>query len=130
MTILGLTAEQVAVNGKGWVEAIAQIVGAIIAQIGILGLALLGAFKTLRQQIPQEIVDRLDRQGKRIDDVAMNSVPVGAIKAEALEPTRNGNAATVAEAIQPEPPPLPKTEENVQRPTSNAELSKEEEKKP
>ncbi len=78
--LLVMTAEQFAKSGKAWVEAMSAVLNSLIAQFGILAAAALGVWKSIStkaeltgkiQEAKQEISERLDRQGQRIDTVAL-----------------------------------------------------------
>lgn len=76
MEIWGMGPELWADRAKAWVEAIALVLDILVAKVGVLGLAIIAVWQNLRAKA--EIKERLDRQGERIDQVALAVPPIGA----------------------------------------------------
>ena len=75
MHLLAMTAQEFGANGRAWVEAVSSVLDVSIAKVGVLGLALIAVYQNLRTRA--EMKERLDRQGERIDQVAL-AVPAAA----------------------------------------------------
>lgn len=71
--LFGIGPEMFADRGKAWVEALAIVLETMIAKIGVLILAALAVRKTILSN--NEFKQRLDRQGKRLDQVALAVPP-------------------------------------------------------
>lgn len=90
--ILSITADQFAQQGDAWVKAIAGVLNSLIGQVGILGLAAIGVYKSLSGKA--ELKERMDRQGERIDSIAL-AVPAAV----------NGNGMKIQNAeVEIKPP--------------------------
>jgi hypothetical protein len=92
LTFIAITAEEFATQGDAWVKAIAGLLNSVIGQVGILGLAAIGVWKSLSGKA--DLKERLDRQGERIDNIAL-----------AVPATTNGNGVKIDNAaveIRPE----------------------------
>lgn len=74
--IVALTAEQFGESGRAWVENVSAVLDVTIAKVGVLGLAVIAVWQNLRTRA--EVKERLDRQGARIDQVALATAPNGA----------------------------------------------------
>jgi hypothetical protein len=78
MMTLALTAQEFGENGRAWVEAVSSVLDVTIAKVGVLGLAVIAVIQNLQARAAiRENKERLDRQGERIDQVAL-AVPVAA----------------------------------------------------
>jgi hypothetical protein len=77
MILLALTAQEFGTNGRDWVEAISGVLDVTIAKVGVLGLAIIAVYQNLKSRA--EIKERLDRQGERIDQVALATPPAGSL---------------------------------------------------
>jgi hypothetical protein len=81
--VLAVTPEQFAVETKAWIEAGATVLDLLIVKIGILAIAFYGLLKVFRTQDAalkseiQAMKERQDRQGNRIDQVALAVPPIG-----------------------------------------------------
>lgn len=97
MELFGMGPEMVSNRGLAWVKAISEILTALISTIGVLGLAALAVVQNLRKQaINPEVAARLDRQGARIDQVAL-AIPT--------------DLAQTVKIAQPSDEPIPVTTE-------------------
>ncbi len=68
------------ITGKAWVEATFGILDVLIAKLGVEALAVIAVWQNVRGKIHitaaiKENKERLDRQGARIDAVALAAVP-------------------------------------------------------
>ena len=105
MSMFAITAQEFGENGRAWVENISTVLDVTIAKVGVLGLALLAVYQNLRSQA--EVSKRLDRQGARIDQVALATVPTsqpanGAGTPASPTPKEAENPAGDTPALQPE----------------------------
>lgn len=75
MEVWGMGPELWSDRAKAWVEAIALVLDILVSKVGVLGLAIIAVWQNLRAKA--EIKERLDRQGERIDQVALAVPPVG-----------------------------------------------------
>ena len=73
MEFLGVGPEMFSDRGVAWVKSLSSVIKELITELGVLGLALIAVIQNLRAKA--EIKDRLDRQGERIDRVALATAP-------------------------------------------------------
>jgi len=99
--ILAVTPEQFGVDAKAWIEVGSALLYLLIEKVGILIIAAFGLIKTFRtqdvelRQDLQAVKERQDRQGDRLDQVALAVPPVGA--------PANGNGTHRTNATNGEP---------------------------
>lgn len=76
MELFGMGPELWGNRIMAWTKVISDWLTQVVATIGVLGLALIAVYQNLRKQaINPEIAARLDRQGERIDNVALAVSP-------------------------------------------------------
>jgi hypothetical protein len=76
MEIFGMGPELWADRAKAWVEAIALVLDVLVAKVGVLGLAIIAVWQNFKAKAAiRETKERLDRQGERIDQVALAVPP-------------------------------------------------------
>lgn len=76
MEVFGIGPEMFGNRITVWTKVISDWLNQVVSTIGVLGLALIAVYQNLRKQaINPEIAARLDRQGERIDNVALAVSP-------------------------------------------------------
>lgn len=87
---LGLAPDSFAIYGKAWIEAIFAVLDILIAKIGVEALAALAVWQNIKTRALKERLEeqnaRLDRQGKRLDAVALaTTTPTATVKIQQPE---------------------------------------------
>lgn len=100
LELFGIGPEMLADRGKAWVEAIAVVLETLIAKIGVLILAALAVRKTILSNA--EVKERLDRQGERLDQVAL-AVPPAMTSTVKIEQPANEPIPVTETTPQPTP---------------------------
>lgn len=102
-TLIALAPDSFMIEGKAWVEAIAAVLDVLIAKLGVLALAIFALRKTILtnahiDEKTDKLEARINRQGDRINEVALATSPANSAPIE----------ATLTQS--PEDPPIRVTE--------------------
>lgn len=102
---IAMTANEFSDGGKAWIEAIFSVFDVAIAKIGLILLAGITTWNNVKTN--SALKQQVDRQGKRIDQVALNSPPGSGLPTVPAD-TPSGKAVAVAAVSSAEPEAAPR----------------------